>query len=58
MKRYIIRMWSDKVDPVIVYLINDFSKKTECIVSEVSFSVEVRNDIICLSGVSLTVKIL
>jgi len=53
-----IKILKKETEQKIFYLINDFSKKTECIVSEVSFSVEVRNDIICLSGVSLTVKIL
>jgi len=53
-----IKTFKKEIEQKIFCLINDFSEKTECIVSEISFSVEVRNDIICLSGVSLTVKIL
>ena len=53
-----VRALKKETERKIKGLIDIFNEQTGCIVSEISLAVDIRENVICVGGVSLTVKVI
>jgi hypothetical protein len=52
-----IKKLKEETERKIMSLIDNFNHRTECIITEISFTVENRQEILCVDGVKLQVLV-